>query len=137
MGDKSLMALSSAKPVDKVVFVAALALPFILVSAIPAHFFWDVNVFDVWADCFEKYGRQIYIGCTDIVDQPNYPAAGIYFSAVVMSFIEKLTGQYDHMVFRQYLAAVDALNIVLFSFIASTLRMLRPLLISSFLFVCW
>jgi hypothetical protein len=113
--------------------LAGLVLPFLLVACVPSYHQYDLDGFRLRADC---WGRNIYLACQNL---PNYPSLGVALGDGAFHVIKSLSGTTESRtlddLFRYYLAFFDALNFLLFVWLAKLMKFRFPLLIGLFLLI--
>lgn len=119
--------------------ILGLATPFLLLTSIDYYCEVDIATFNAWANC---WSHDIYITCqTNNKDysHPNYPAMGMLLSAGVIKAISIISGLDDFkalvVIFRYYLALFDALNFLLFVWLASLMQFRFPIMIGLILLI--
>jgi hypothetical protein len=104
-----------------------------LVTHIEAYNRGDVNAFHIWADCWERWGRKMYVAC-EPSERPYYPAIGTAISAGAVHLITSILGITERdtsaIIFRYYLAFFDAINFLLLIWLGSLMRFQFPVFIA-------
>lgn len=108
--------------VQWLVMLSAMILPFFIIRTF-SEFYHTSDVDDLWrwSQAWKTDWHDIYINC----ERCNYPFVGTLLSGGVISLID--IENFDHLAnrFRYYLAAIDAMNVLLVWFILQRLQVKR------------
>jgi heptose-I-phosphate ethanolaminephosphotransferase len=92
----------------------AVVVPFITLWLFPGVRSWDIHTFAGWMKCLGAADGPPYSPC--LPDPINYPSVGLYLSAGVMLFLQKLgcAPQEISVFYQRFLAGIDSLNLLAF-----------------------
>lgn len=94
--------------------VVSALVPWLTLTLFPRVRSWDVQTFLGWMKCLAADQGPVYTPC--FPDPINYPSVGLYLSAGVMLFFQKLGFGPNEIsvLYQRFLAGVDSLNLLVF-----------------------